>query len=388
MPLAEKPSGARLSELTFVSVRALWPGQLIFHLYFLLDVPVIQPRWVQLPFALLLGAAVVAACSVDDANMPENACTGLNCNGVAPPAGAMDVHGESTDAPDASADSTELPAKAACGVGSCLPDDSDACLDYSSPPPPLPGGNGALDAGVAPAPGADAGLSLDGGVDGGDPNVDGNFNQPERPDIAPSRFSCQVTATARGTIRRQCAAAGSQGLEAACTSSLDCQPGLGCVGTVRSGRCLPYCCAEGADTCDPGFYCAERPLRSELYGERLGPPVPVCNRADNCSLGEPSNCEGEGCVCDPDQACTLVRTDGTTACTPLPARPGQAGDECPCDRGYHCSQATAPGTCVKTCDLEQQDSDVCGSGVCQATPVLPTGWGICVGAAPNQMPQP
>jgi hypothetical protein len=182
--------------------------------------------------------------------------------------------------------------------------------------------------------------------------------------------------------------AGSQGIEDACTSSLDCAPGLGCVGTVRSGRCLPYCCAEGADTCAEGFYCAERPLRSEAFGERTGPLVPVCNRADKCSLGEPADCEGEGCVCGPERACTLVRNDGTTSCTPLPTSPGQAGDACPCDRGYYCSQASDPGTCVKTCDLDEKDSDVCGSGVCQATPVLPVGWGICVGAAPDQMSAP
>lgn len=320
----------------------------------------------------------MVACSVDDADMPSAACTGLNCEGVVPPAGSQDVRGDLEDAPDASAAPTGLPAKAACGAGSCMPDDADACLDYSPPVAP-PDETGALDAGVAPG---DAGIP-DGGVDGGSPNVDGNFDQPTRPDLVPSTFSCQVTASGGGGVRRQCLAAGLQGVEDACTSSLDCAPGLGCVGTVRSGRCLPYCCAEGADTCAAGFYCAEQPLRSEAYGERSGPMVPVCNRAEKCSLGEPENCEGEGCVCGPERVCTLVRTDGTTACTPLPESPGQAGDPCPCDRGYHCSQAS--GMCIKTCDLDEEDSDVCGAGVCQATPALPMGWGICVGAAPDQM---
>jgi hypothetical protein len=300
-----------------------------------------------------------------------------------PPAGPQDVRGDLNNAPDASGESTELPAKAACGVGSCLPDDPDACLGYA--PPVNPGDDdGALDAGALPE--SDAGL--DSGADGGSPNVDGNFNQPTRPEVAPSKFACQVIANSGSPTRRECLPAGLQGLEDACTSSLDCAPGLGCVGTVRSGRCLPYCCAEGADTCPEDFYCAERPLRSDAYGERTGPMVPVCNRADNCSLGEPFDCGGESCKCGPESVCTLVRTDGTTACTPLPESPGQAGEPCPCDRGYHCSQATDPGTCVKTCDLGERDSDVCGSGVCQATPALPMGWGICVGAAPEQMSAP
>lgn len=326
----------------------------------------------------------MVACSVDDATMPGAACTGLNCDGVVPPTSSQDVSSDFRDAPDASAPPTGRPAKAACGVGSCLPDDPEACQDYAPPATPPDDDGDGLDAGVPPG-GGDAGLA-DGGVDGGSPNVDGNFNQPTRPELAPSAFSCQVTTSSGSAIRRQCLGAGLQGLDDACTSSLDCAAGLGCVGTVRSGRCLPYCCAEGPDTCGKGYYCAERPLRSEAYGERTGPLVPVCNRADNCSLGEPYNCEGENCICGPERACTLVRTDGTTACTPLPPSPGQAGDPCPCDRGYHCSQATA--TCVKTCDLDEKDSDVCGLGVCQATPVLPMGWGICVGAAPDQMSAP
>lgn len=326
----------------------------------------------------------MVACSVDDAGMPESACTGLNCSGVTAPAGMQGVRGGLSDAPDAMAQPVDPPAKAACGVGSCLPDDADACRGYTPPQAPPTDAEG-LDAGAAAGESGDAGLAADGGVDGGAPTVDGNFSQPTPPDRVPTQFSCQLAGKA-GSIGRQCAAAGLQGIEEACTSSLDCAPGLGCVGTVRSGRCLPYCCAVGADSCQEGFYCAERPLRGEAYGETSGPLVPVCDRADNCNLGEPSDCEGESCVCGPERACTLVRTDGTTACTPLPTSPGQAGEPCPCDRGYHCSQATAPGTCVKTCDLDAKD--VCGSGVCQASPVLPTGWGICVGVAPDQMSPP
>jgi hypothetical protein len=190
-----------------------------------------------------------------------------------------------------------------------------------------------------------------------------------------------------GEVQRACGAAGTQQLEEPCTSSLDCAPGLGCVGMVRAGRCLPFCCGESdSDTCDTGFYCAQRPLRSEELGEADGPLVPVCARADNCSLGEQKDCEGPRCLCGPDMACRLVRNDGTTSCLPLSdtPTPGQAGDACPCDRGYHCSTATEPAMCVKTCDLDEKASETCGQGVCQPAAALPAGWGICVAATPEQ----
>jgi len=317
--------------------------------------------------------------------MAASDCTGLrlSCSELGPPTPAQEVPTSLSDAPDASAPPPAAPAKAACGAGSCLPDDENQCADYVPPEPP----RGSADAGVDVDAGDPSGSPNDAGVlaDAGpsDPAIDGSFTQPPR-QAGPARFACQLTLSDDG-VARACGVAGSQGAEQACTSSLDCAPGLGCVGPARSGRCLPHCCGVGADSCDPGFYCAERPLRSEALGDADGPLVPVCDRADNCSLGEPENCTGPRCVCGPDMACSLVRPDGTTACVTLAASPGRAGEPCPCDRGYHCSQATAPATCVKTCDLDGEDADTCGSGVCQATPVLPEGWGICVGATPGQM---
>jgi hypothetical protein len=320
---------------------------------------------------------------VDDADMAASGCTGLSCGVLGPPNPPQEVPAWLSDAPDGSAPSSDSPAKAACGVGSCLPDDATECADYVPPAPP--GGN--EDAGIdsdASAPPeivGDAGAA-DAGTEG--PSIDGSFTQPTRPAQGPPRFACQLTLN-RDTVSRSCGVAGSQQAEQACTSSLDCAPGLGCVGPARSGRCLPYCCGVGADSCAEGFFCAERPLRSDALGDAEGPLVPVCDRADNCSLGEDESCTGPRCVCGPDLACQLVRPDGTTACVELSDDPGRAGEACPCDRGYHCSQATTPAVCVKTCDLGAAATDTCGSGVCQATPVLPEGWGICVGATPEQM---
>jgi len=325
---------------------------------------------------------VAVACSVDNAPNEAVPCTGLNCGGPlqenSPP--PTNVPG-STDVPDAAAPPPAPRAKPECGPGICLPDDAEACADHVEPTTPgVPDAGVELDAG-SPAP-TDAGVGADASVDG--PPVDGNFDQPEQPATGSPQFGCQLGLTSSGGVERACGAAGSQDVEEPCTSSLDCLPGLGCVGMARSGRCLPYCCGVGADdTCAEGFYCAERPLRSEALGEVDGPLVPVCARADNCNLGEQEDCTGPRCLCGPDMACKLVR-DQMTSCVRLADNAGQAGEDCPCDRGYHCAQADEP-RCVKTCDLDEKDADTCGQGVCQASAVLPTGWGFCVAATPEQM---
>jgi hypothetical protein len=334
----------------------------------------------RLSFALLVGVSVAVACSVDDAEKAAVTCSGLNCAMLTEdPPPEQTVPGLA-GVPDASAPPPEPRAKAECGPGSCLPDDVEACVDHMEPAPGQADAGVALDAG-APAP-ADAG-SADASIDG--PPIDGNFDQPERPASGPPRFACQLS-LAGGNVQRACGAAGTQQLEDPCTSSLDCAPGLGCVGMVRAGRCLPFCCGDDdKDTCDDGFYCAQRPLRSEELGEVDGPLVPVCARADQCNLGEQEDCAGPRCLCGPDMACRLVREDGTTSCMPLEENRGQAGDECPCDRGYLCSTATKPALCVKTCDLDEKPSETCGQGVCQMAAALPPGWGICVAATPEQM---
>src|SRR5690606_3035697 len=97
---------------------------------------------------------------------------------------------------------------------------------------------------AGPTAPVDAGIG-DGGVE--DPPVDGNFDQPRRPAAGPPRFACQVSLASGGGVERTCGGAGRQGVEEPCTSSLDCAPGLGCVGMARAGRCLPYCCGVGAD---------------------------------------------------------------------------------------------------------------------------------------------
>ncbi len=295
----------------------------------------------------------------------------------------MDLGGTAA-APDASSSASPPPKllKVVCGDGLCVPEDRRSCANYSPPgqAPSETGGEG--DAGRSEE--SDSGAGLDAGVGdaGFDTRVDGSFTRPTTPEAAPSAYACQLSPNGINRVMRSCVPAGTRKTDEACTSSLDCEPGLGCVGSVRAGRCLPYCCGIDGDTCEDGSFCAPRPLRTLELGEADGPMVPVCDRAENCSLGEPANCTGEHCVCSSEKVCSVVRPDGTTAC--VDQGENGAGEPCPCKWGYVCSQGTTPPSCVKTCELNALDQ--CGSGVCQSTPLLPEGWGTCVGTPSDQKP--
>jgi hypothetical protein len=326
-------------------------------------------------FALLVALAGVVGCDVNDASPDAVTCRVPNCAEpdasalpTAPPIelGSSDATGGS-EAPRA--------VKAACGrdEGTCLPDDVVSCQSYMPP------------GGIGSNPGSDldAGSDAEASRDAGDAGseLDGSFvrNPPRDPERRV--YACQVTPseTSESGVRRECAPSGTQTVNEACTSSVDCSPGMACVGPMHRGRCLYYCCGEGSDTCGAGYFCAEQPLRIESLGEADGPSVPVCSRAEQCPLAEPFPCEGERCVCGPDTACTLINTNGTTAC--LKPGSGTTNETCTaatdCAAGYVCSQATQ--RCVKTCDLDDAEHIACGDGRCQSTPTLPDGWGICVG---------
>lgn len=186
--------------------------------------------------------------------------------------------------------------------------------------------------------------------------------------LMPSGVACRVNATEDGPVRG-CGLAGAGQDSDPCTSAADCAGGFACVSEGNAGICRPYCCAAGQDPCASGSYCGER----SLFGSTLD--VPVCVRADNCSLSETYPCEGDDCQCAEGTACLVVRRDGTTTCA-VPGE-GVAGDECPCASGHICSQAS--GTCLKLCDtVVDEDPPQCGDGICQAAANLPGTWGVCI----------
>ncbi|HEY6728083.1 MAG TPA: hypothetical protein VI197_28940, partial [Polyangiaceae bacterium] len=190
--------------------------------------------------------------------------------------------------------------------------------------------------------------------------------------LMPSGMACRVNVTPDGPSRG-CGLAGDGRDSDPCTSAADCAGGFACVGEGNAGICRPYCCSAGQDPCASGSYCGER----ALLGSEL--EVPVCLRADNCSLSQAYPCaSADECQCREGTACLVVRRDGTTTCA-VPGD-GQAGDACPCAWGHVCSQAS--GTCLKLCDtVVDDDPPQCGEGICQAAANLPGSWGVCIKTA-------
>ena len=214
---------------------------------------------------------------------------------------------------------------------------------------------GASGEGGAPASG---GIPIDGGPD---------VSVPGDPGVPTGGIACQVRAGEEGPLR-VCATAGSGVADDPCTSAADCSAGFACIGEGEAGLCRRYCCEGAERSCEAGRFCAER----KQFGSDL--VIPVCARADNCSLSQPYPCAGEDqCQCAEGTACMVVRGDGTTTCV-VPGA-GTAGEACPCGWGHVCSQAS--GTCLKLCETVSTE-DQCNGGVCQAAANLPANWGVCI----------
>lgn len=272
----------------------------------------------------------------------------------------------------------------------CIPDDVDAChgveFDTSNGSETSSAtGSGGTGSGVGGSTGAagQAGQAGQAG-EGGQAGAPGSGGIPidAGPDVAigtdseplePSGVACRVRASDDGPVR-VCALAGAGQENDPCTRGADCAAGFACVSEGEAGLCRPYCCKTGPELCDAGQFCAER----TLFGTDL--EVAVCARADNCSLSQQYPCpEGQECQCPEGTACLVVRRDGTTTCA-VPGR-GKAGEECPCDWGHVCSQAS--GTCLRLCETVL-DTDQCDGGVCQAADALPETWGVCINTSAGE----
>jgi hypothetical protein len=351
------------------------------------------PLYLRISMLVLLGG-----CTVGKQRAEQRSCVGLAC----PDAGASSGMTRDIEIPGdgvASGTDAALVLNELCGVGACLPDDRATCelprietsevdesedSDLISLPPDSGGGAGVEQSGGGAA---DAGYGSDGGFDdGGSPVATDGGLQPTsdpdasvvpplvEPDAGDPVGACQIRRVeASGDIVRACGVSGLGELGSPCASVSDCRPGFGCVGPEQQGRCLPYCCASEA-ACGAASYCDPRPLREPGLSEASAPRVPVCVPADNCDLGEPYPCEGDGCTCSEATSCTVVRTDGTTSCRE-PGE-GQVDDPCPCAPGFVCSKAM--GTCLKVCSARDGEA-ACPFGMCQLSQAFPEGWGVCVG---------
>jgi hypothetical protein len=301
-------------------------------------------RWSVVATGVVLVAALPASCSLSSSNAgtTPTTCYGPSCEGGA----LMDHYSEVVVGSDANQADAPKPPDPLCGTG-CNPDDDQATVCHT------------------PDDGGDDGASSDGGVDDGGGATLGCFVQPA--DSGPPVAQCQSAGSGVATI--------------ACQYATDCAPGYACVltpGSQSNAVCRHYCCS-GVDRCPSGTFCAGRVLFDA--NASVDQVVPVCVTADNCGLDEPYQCDASAnsnCKCTDNTACSVVRADGTTSC--LPPGPGVTGEACTCATGgvctcapgYVCSYATQ--TCKKLCSTSDQS---CGGGICQSSPFLPIGFGIC-----------
>lgn len=361
----------------------------------------LRPVWTL--SAVLVFSTAISACRVGSMDSTEalgrdNAnCSDADCAGTQTSAPTeISAATSSTDLTSEPSDALEL-----CGVGTCLPDDRIACAGATPPATVESNTPPSSTSPLAPEDRTDASIPTDAGLsdagllfstDAGAqptvaPGVDSGFAPSVRPDAGPQLYSCRIAVNGSNVVTRQCSQAGSQDVGEACSSASDCAPGLGCVGSAEKTRCLPYCCDLNSP-CGENAYCTHRPLYDDSLSGGAPPPViPVCEAVDGCSLSEPYPCPtGQDCSCGPTEACTVVRSDGATACTPpSPSAKGEGGD-CPCLAGFICSQSSDGGSCRKLCSLDEQDSNTCGAGMCQTSGGLPPGWGTCVGNTPDAPP--
>ena len=178
----------------------------------------------------------------------------------------------------------------------------------------------------------------------------------------------------------QCEVAGSGVAGDPCLKMTDCAPGYACVGSSdnqTAGQCRHYCCLSDYQ-CAGDTFCAGRVLLDPDVP--VGQEVPVCVAADKCPLTEAYGCDASSdCTCTDGTACTVVRADGrTTSC--LPPGTGVTGEACTCATGGVCT--CAPGyVCsygTQTCkELCKTGAEPCSVGICQSSPFLPAGFGIC-----------
>jgi hypothetical protein len=307
-------------------------------------------RWLLVATGVVLVAALPASCSAmanDNAVGSAGPCYGPSCDGGL----SLDHYSDIVVGSDATEEEAKPPRDPLCGPA------TDCNPDYEQPTcsngPANGGAGGASNGGAGGAAGA-------------------------------GKLGCFVHSV-DSTRVAQCDLAGSGVAGDPCLKMTDCAPGYACVGSSRgqsdsgdqtAGQCRHYCCSSGYQ-CASDTFCAGRALLDPNVPANQ--QVPVCVAADDCPLSEAYGCDASnGCTCTDGTVCTVVRADDTRSCLP----PGTGvtdepctcltGGVCTCAPGYVCSYGTL--TCRKLCPT---GGDSCGVGICQSSPSLPAGFGIC-----------
>ena len=308
-------------------------------------------RWSLVAAGVILGAALPLSCSMI-AN-DKSSGTGGPCYGPSCDAGSLDHYSEVVVRSDATQSDASHVWDPLCGPG---PDNKGCSPDYEEPTCP----NGPANGG--------AGGASSGGAGG---------------EAGQAKVGCFVHPV-DSTRVAQCELAGSGVAGDPCLKMADCAPGYACVGSSggdsgsqAGGVCRHYCCSSD-DPCASDTFCAGRALLDPNVP--ADQEVPVCIPKTSCELDGPYPCDASAneCKCTDGTACTVVRADGTTGCLP----PGTGvtdepctcatGGVCACAPGYVCSYGTQ--TCRQLC---KTGGEPCSVGICQSSPALPAGFGIC-----------
>jgi hypothetical protein len=304
---------------------------------------------------VLTGGALGGGCASLALNDGGMQCIGPQCQNL--DGGARDQYVHDVVVPDQGTGGEGGYVNPLCGHGSCVPDDTHACMGEAGQP------DGGVDAGVAPDAATPAPHDAGAPTDGASAPEDGG---------SPLR-GCHVRRLGTKPVA-VCEPAGNGNDGDACISSEDCAPGFGCVDDSGVGVCRQFCCS-GNDSCSPDHFCTDRQLKDDDSLQ-----VPVCVLPDDCNLAQPWPCSEanpEDCTCkDPSTACIVVG-HGLTSCITPPGT-GKDGDPCPCAWGYVCSQAQ--NTCLRICNLGT--TQPCPAPyLCQSSPFMPASFGVCAGTS-------
>lgn len=249
-------------------------------------------------------------------------------------------------------------------VGFLLVATSLGCAQTSDEPPTQPDAQTGAD-GVALPPLLDGGGGIPEAPYGPDYCPSGSCNYQSQQGCnadAGSGQACQPIPNQDGGVSPACARAGSKGSGSACSSWVDCAPGLLCV----TFTCRTLCCGADYTTCPAGEHCFTK-LDVQVGDAAVPSGAMVCMPAGNCDVLEPSSCpQGQAChIVDPTGAAACI-LDGT----------GKSGQACPCAVGFTCVAQSCrklcravPGGGEPSCSIEEGrcvhfDRDPPGVGEC------------------------
>jgi hypothetical protein len=270
-----------------------------------------------------------------------------------------------------------------------------SCAAQALPAATVDAGNGSDDAASpqaddAGSPAFDAGFA-DTGAGSTPPMDSGTGADTGAPVLYGDGLACHVVPQGGdGGVAPTCLLPGAGVDGSKCMAGTDCSAGFECVGQPGSGVCRHYCCdntcgvsasgvGDGGAKADASDTAASAPVafcNIEPMAAYPGNAVPVCVVEPSCMLF--AACPGPNGTTNANESCTIVDSQGTTACVPIGSQMvGQSCEEAPCGDGLACWGQFPNRTCQQLCDPQHlcQSGQTCTSN--QVNFPAPYTAGIC-----------